>query len=170
MMYATTRDFYTFSEPKVWKDLGYPATDSTMIEHNGTYYRFTKDERNTSSDSPCSKLIIEEKSTSILNTGYDFVGDCIGYDGISAGEGPLVFKSNTEDRWYLFIEEHGGQGYVPFTTTDLDSGKWTKVASSYSLPRNSRHGTVLPITQAEYDRLLTAYQPNPLGTSVDPPR
>jgi hypothetical protein len=173
LMYATTRDFYTFSEPKVWKDPGYSATDSTMIEHNGTYYRFTKDEPNTNSDSPCNKFITEEKSTSILNTDYDFVGDCIGWDSwdsISAGEGPLVFKSNTEDRWYLFSEEHGGRGYTPFTTTDLDSGKWTKVTDSYSLPRNARHGTVLPITQAEYDRLLTAYRPNPLGTSVDPSR
>jgi hypothetical protein len=83
---------------------------------------------------------------------------------------PACFKSNTENRWYLFIEEHGGQGYVPFTTTDLDSGKWTKVTSSYSLPRNARHRIVLPITQAEYDRLHTAYQPNPLVVSVDPSR
>jgi hypothetical protein len=170
LMYATTRDFYTFSEPKVWKDLGYPATDPTMIEHNGTYYRFTKDERTTGSDSPCTKLIIEEKSTSIRNTDYDFVGDCIGYNNISAGQGPLVFKSNTEDRWYLFIEDRGGQGYTPFTTTDLDSGKWTKAAASSTLPRNARHGTVLPITQTEYDRLLTANQPNPPGTSTNPSR
>ena len=65
MMYATTRDFYTFSEPKVWKDPGYSVIDSTMIENNGTYYRFTKDERNNTSSSPCSKFIIEEKSASI---------------------------------------------------------------------------------------------------------
>ncbi|AEV84264.1 hypothetical protein ACWT_3241 [Actinoplanes sp. SE50] len=167
MMYATTRDFYTFSEPKVWKDPGYSVIDSTMIENDGEYYRFTKDERNNTSSTPCAKFLIEEKSASILSTNYDFVSECIGSGSISAGEGPLVFKSNTEQRWYLFIDEFGGQGYVPFTTTDLASGKWTKVAS-YSLPASPRHGTVLPVTQAEYDRLLTAYQPNLLVTAVDP--
>jgi hypothetical protein len=167
MMYATTRDFYTFSEPKVWKDPGYSVIDSTMIEHDGTYYRFTKDERSNTSSTPCAKFLIEEKSASILSTNYDFVRECIGSGSVSAGEGPLVFKSNTEDRWYLFIDEFGGQGYVPFTTTDLASGNWTK-ATSYSLPKSPRHGTVLPVTQAEYDRLLTAYQPNLLVTAVDP--
>jgi hypothetical protein len=166
MMYATTRDFRTFSEAKVWVDPGYSVIDSTMIDHNGTYYRFTKDERNNSSTSPCSKFIIEEKSTELRSTGYDFVKDCIGAGGVSAGEGPLVFKSNTEDRWYLFVDEYGGQGYVPFTSTDLDSGVWTK-ATSYSLPKRPRHGTVLPVTQEEYDRLLTTYQPNLLVKGVD---
>ncbi|MEU8658294.1 OmpL47-type beta-barrel domain-containing protein, partial [Actinoplanes philippinensis] len=166
MMYATTRDFHTFSEAKVWVDPGYSVIDSTMIDHNGTYYRFTKDERNNSSTSPCSKFIIEEKSTELRDTAYDFVKDCIGSGGVSAGEGPLVFKSNTEDWWYLFVDEYGGQGYVPFTSTDLDSGVWSK-ATSYSLPKRPRHGTVLPVTQEEYDRLLTTYQPGLLVTGVD---
>ncbi|MGW0585338.1 immunoglobulin-like domain-containing protein, partial [Streptomyces sp. NPDC002920] len=46
MMYATTRDFYTFSEPKVWVDRGYSVIDSTVIQHDGEYYRLSKDERN----------------------------------------------------------------------------------------------------------------------------
>lgn len=157
MMYATTRDFYTFSEPKVWKDPGYSVIDSTMVEHDGQYYRFTKDERNNSSSSPCSKYIIEEKSDSVLDLDYDFVSECIGSPDLSRGEGPLVFKSNTEDKWYLFIDEYGGRGYVPFSTTDLDSGKWT-AETKYTLPSRPRHGTVLPVTQAEYDRISAKYE------------
>jgi hypothetical protein len=67
-----------------------------------------------------------------------------------------VFKSNTEEKWYLFIDEYGGRGYVPFETTDLDSGKWTPV-KDYQMPGHPRHGVVLPVTQQEYDRLLAAY-------------
>ncbi|BCY07081.1 family 43 glycosylhydrolase [Actinoplanes sp. L3-i22] len=158
MMYATTRDFYTFSEPKVWKDPGYSVIDSTMVEHDGQYYRFTKDERNNGSSSPCSKYVIEEKSTDVLDLDYDFVSECIGSPDLSRGEGPLVFKSNTEDKWYLFIDEYGGRGYVPFSTTDLDSGKWT-AETRYTLPARPRHGTVLPVTQAEYDRISARYEP-----------
>jgi sucrose-6-phosphate hydrolase SacC (GH32 family) len=165
MMYATTRDFYTFSEPRVWVDPGYSVIDSTMIEHDGTYYRFTKDERNNTSSTPCSKFVIEQKSTSILNPGYDFVADCIGKGTISQGEGPLVFKSNTEDKWYLFIDEFGGRGYVPFETTDLASGRWTP-SSDVALPARPRHGTVLPVTQAEYDRLLRTYQPDQIESGI----
>ncbi|GAA2878399.1 hypothetical protein Acy02nite_15840 [Actinoplanes cyaneus] len=160
MMYATTRDFYTFSEPRVWKDPGYSVIDSTMVEHDGQYYRFTKDERNNSSSSPCSKYIIEEKSTDVLDLDYDFVSECIGSPALSRGEGPLIFKSNTEDKWYLFIDEYGGRGYVPFSTTDLNSGKWT-AETKYTLPSRPRHGTVLPVTRAEYDRISAKYEEPP---------
>ncbi|MFI9833338.1 family 43 glycosylhydrolase [Streptomyces sp. NPDC051913] len=165
MMYATTRDFYTFSEPKVWVDRGYSVIDSTMIQHDGTYYRLSKDERNNTSSTPNSKFIFEEKSDSILGS-WSAVAEGIGKGAMNAAEGPLVFKSNTEEKWYAFLDEFGGRGYIPFETTDLDSGVWTPVAD-YDLPAKPRHGTVLPVTQAEYDRLLRAYQPDQLVESVE---
>ncbi|MFC0439888.1 family 43 glycosylhydrolase [Kutzneria buriramensis] len=163
MMYATTRDFVTFSAPQVWIDPGYSVIDSTVIQNNGTYYRFTKDERNNTSSSPCSKYILEQKATDLLDPNYDFVSECIGKatatsPGLSAGEGPTGFKSNTENKWYLFIDEYGGRGYVPFETTDLDSGKWTMSTGAH-LPASPRHGTVLPVTQAELDRLTAPPAP-----------
>ncbi|WP_171113608.1 MULTISPECIES: family 43 glycosylhydrolase [unclassified Streptomyces] len=160
MMYATTKDFRTFSEPKVWSDPGYSVIDSTVVEHKGTYYRYTKDERNPSSSSPCSKFITGEKSRTLTSTAYDFVSDCIGKGAMDRGEGPTVFKSNTEEKWYLFIDEYGGRGYLPFETTDLDSGRWTP-STNYQLPASPRHGTVIPVTQQEYDRLLAAYPVSP---------
>ncbi|WP_406322466.1 family 43 glycosylhydrolase [Streptomyces sp. NBC_00519] len=166
MMYATTRDFYTFSKPKVWIDRGYSVIDSTMIQHDGTYYRLSKDERNNSSSTPNSKFIFEEKSDSILNPSWTAVAEGIGKGTMSAAEGPLVFKSNTEEKWYAFLDEFGGRGYLPFETTDLDSGNWTP-STGYDLPAKPRHGTVLPVTQAEYDRLLRAYQPDQLVQSVE---
>ncbi|MEV5437612.1 family 43 glycosylhydrolase [Streptomyces sp. NPDC052682] len=165
MMYATTRDFYTFSEPKVWIDRGYSVIDSTMIQHDGTYYRLSKDERNNTSSTPNSKFIFEEKSDSILGS-WTPVAEGIGKGAMSAAEGPLVFKSNTEEKWYAFLDEFGGRGYLPFETTDLASGNWTP-ATGYDLPAKPRHGTVLPVTQAEYDRLLRTYQPDQLVQSVE---
>ncbi|GEC04294.1 hypothetical protein SSP24_19490 [Streptomyces spinoverrucosus] len=160
MLYATTKDFRTFSEPKVWNDPGYSVIDSTVVEHKGTYYRYTKDERDPSSSSPCSKFITGEKSRTLTSTSYDFVSDCIGKGAMDRGEGPTVFKSNTEEKWYLFIDEYGGRGYLPFETTDLDSGRWTP-STNYQLPASPRHGTVIPVTQQEYDRLLAAYPVSP---------
>ena len=62
--------------------------------------------------------------------------------------------------------EFGGRGYIPFETTDLASGVWTP-STSYDLPAKPRHGTVLPVTQAEYDRLLSTYQPDQIVKSVE---
>ncbi|PWK31199.1 family 43 glycosylhydrolase [Actinoplanes xinjiangensis] len=165
MMYATTRDFRTFSEAKVWKDPGYSVIDSTVIEHDGVYHRITKDERNNSSNSPCSKFLIQEKSADLLDTSWDLQAECIGSGALSQGEGPLVFKSNSpaangKDKWYLFIDEYGGRGYVPFSTTDLNSGVWTP-EPAYSLPKRPRHGTILPVTRAEYDRISAKYEEPP---------
>src|SRR6478609_6132216 len=171
MMYATTRDFVTFSEAKVWVDPGYSVIDSTVTEHDGAFYRFTKDERNNTSSTPCSKFILAEKATELRSTDYEFITDCIGKanslgGGINQGEGPTIFKSNTEEKWYLFIDEFGGRGYVPFESTSLDAAEWT-MSSGYEMPSRPRHGTVLPVTQAEYDRLLQAYQPDAFVESVE---
>lgn len=161
MMYATTKDFSNVSAAKVWNDPGHSVIDSTVIDHNGTYYRLTKDERAASSENPCGKFITEDKSADLLDTSWDLVAECIGKatgtsPGIAAGEGPTIFKSNTEETWYSFIDEFTGRGYVPFETTDLDSGVWT-MAQNYDLPASPRHGTVIPVTQAEYDRLAAQW-------------
>ncbi|WP_408007739.1 immunoglobulin-like domain-containing protein [Pseudalkalibacillus sp. A8] len=153
MMYTTTRDFHSFSGPKVYMDYGYSIIDTTMIEHDGKIYRFMKDERGNTSSTPNGKFIFQEVGDSVLDPDFELIREGIGKGDISQGEGPLVFKSNTEEKWYMFIDEFGGRGYVPFETTDLDSGEWT-IPEDYDLPDRPRHGTVLPVTQAEYDALL----------------
>lgn len=72
------------------------------------------------------------------------------------GEGPTAFRSDTQKKWYLFVDEYGLRGYVPVGTTGLASGRWTP-STGYELPAGPRHGTVLPVTGAEYERLLRAY-------------
>jgi hypothetical protein len=155
MLYSTTTDFVSFSTPQVWNDPGYSVIDSTVTANNGNYYRFTKDERTNTNGARCGKFITEEKATSLTSRSYTFVKDCIGSGSVNAGEGPTIFKSNTEGRWYLFVDEFGGRGYIPFTTTNLDGGTWTE-AQGVDLPANPRHGTVMPITTAELHRVAGA--------------
>lgn len=157
MLYATTADFRTFSEAKVWHDPGYSVIDSTVSEVGGTFYRFTKDERKNEPSSRCGKFITLESSQSLTSTRWQPVAECIGQGAVSRGEGPLVFKSNTEEKWYLFIDEFGRRGYVPFVSVDASLRNWA-VAPQYSLPSRPRHGTVLPVSAAEHARLLQAFQ------------
>ncbi|KAH7550924.1 glycoside hydrolase family 43 protein [Bipolaris maydis] len=156
MMYVTTRDFVTFSQPQVWQDAGLSRIDTTVIKEGNTYYRFTKDEGGTGTN--CQD-IIQERSTSFLApvSGWTQVAACIGRNaGTSAVEGPTVFKANDNDvngkKFYLFVDEYTGRGYIPLETADISKPSW-KVSSSYSLPRSPRHGTVIPVTASELANL-----------------
>ncbi|WP_110930153.1 immunoglobulin-like domain-containing protein [Paenibacillus bouchesdurhonensis] len=152
MVYAKTRDFYTFTKPEIYMDYGYSIIDTTMIEHDGQIYRFTKDERGNSASSPNGKYIFQEAGDTVFDPNYRLILEGLGKGMVGHTEGPTIFKSNTEEKWYLFLDEFAQRGYVPLETTDLASGIWTMPAS-YSLPSSPRHGTVIPITQSEYERI-----------------
>ncbi|KAL8383644.1 hypothetical protein RB595_010713 [Gaeumannomyces hyphopodioides] len=149
MLYATTRDFVTFS--------------------NTTYHRFTKDE---GAGSTGCVDIIQERSSSLEARLPSWTREaaCIGRNaGTQAVEGPIVFKSNPGDvhgdKFYLFVNEYGGRGYVPLETADISNPKW-KLSSSWNLPASPRHGTVVPITKAELARLTgSTGQPKPANAA-----
>lgn len=157
MLLATTTDFRAFTEPEVWIDRGWSVIDTTVLHHDGVYHRISKDERAADDSHPYGKTLFQERATA-LTGAWTPVREGIGHGHVSSGEGPLVFPSHTGERWYLFIDEYGGRGYVPFETADPASGDWRPVAD-YALPGGPRHGTVLPVTSAEHDALLAAYGP-----------
>ncbi|KAI3316954.1 glycoside hydrolase family 43 protein [Xylariaceae sp. AK1471] len=159
MMYATTTDFKTFSAAQIWQDAGTSRIDSTVLEYNDVYYRFTKDEGAVTG---CSDIIEESSSTLTAQvSSWKSISTCIGKNaGTSAVEGPTVFKSNPNDvngnKFYLFVDEYTSRGYIPLETADISKPSW-KVSSSFKLPTSPRHGTVMPITAAELSRITSAY-------------
>jgi hypothetical protein len=199
MMYATTDDFVTFSEPRIWSDVprgtGRGLIDSTVAKVDGVYHRFTKDE--------ASMTLRQEKSTDLLAT---ITGTLPGTTGpadqwtlvkervasglpngepggtYSSGEGPSIFPANEGDvnglDWFLFIDQpnyHGGPNYyIPFGSDDIaDGDSWVPLGTKLraNLPQNSdggkpRHGTVIPVTRAEYQKVLEAYAPHIAVASV----
>lgn len=185
MMYATTRDFVTFSEPQVWVDVkrgtGRGMIDATVVKDGGTYYRVIKDEASMTPRQERSTDLRATVTGSLPTTtstpGWQLVKEKVGigqpnpWGGtFTGGEGPTVFRDNDDpDRWYMLIDQpsyHGGQGYLAFRTDDIASGSWTSVPSA-DLPSSPRHGTVIPVTQAELDTLRAGLQPGLLITEVD---
>ncbi|MEA5455235.1 glycoside hydrolase family 43 protein [Sinomonas sp. JGH33] len=157
IMYAATRDFREFSEPRVWIDRGWSTIDATVIEHGSRYYRFLKDERARGGKAPQGKSIFSEYADTLTTAEWTPLAEGIGLDAISQGEGPLVYKSNTEEKWFLWIDEFTPERrYVPFETTDLEAGWWTP-AKSFRLPEHPCHGVVLPLTAERYDGLRMAW-------------
>jgi hypothetical protein len=173
MYFATTRDFYTFSEPKVFIDEAFPTIDTTMIEHNGSLYRFTKSEVGYRLYYEKASDIYYDKD-GIAANGYQFepiAGTRSGNQGLigHAGnnEGPTVFKDLHEEKWYLFLDSWP---YHVRVSTNLDDGEQFKnnllPDSAYALPPGPRHGTVIPITTEEYAALQAKYGvPGPTPSS-----
>ena len=167
--YAKTRDFRTFTDAQVYhsggkQEDGTPikVIDSTMIENDGTYYRYTKNEMNGT--------IMVDKSDAILGTFTEIDSDTLSSDvpaTVGAVEGPIIFKMNEKtedgkDQWCLMVDRFArGQGYYPLITTDLDSGEFTMLSDDeFSMPTDVhkyRHGYVMPVTAAEYDVLQRTY-------------
>jgi len=158
MMYATTRDFVTFTPAKVWQDTGKSRIDTTVYKEGDTYYRFTKDE---ASAGGCTD-IFQDKSTDLLAPAQDWTvqDTCIATKaGLVRAEGPSIFKANAGDvnggGYYLFVDEYGYRKYLPLHSDSLENPDW-KLPASWSLPASPRHGTVMNLTQAEWDALTGA--------------
>ncbi|TWT01478.1 LamG-like jellyroll fold domain-containing protein [Planomicrobium sp. CPCC 101079] len=164
MYYATTRDFYEFSEPKVMIDESFPTIDTSFVQDGNTLYRFTKSEVNYK--------VYYEKALNFFDdldgieeNGFQFepiAGTKSGNRGLIGhggnNEGQTIFKDLKEEKWYLFLDSWP---YHVRWTTDLEDGQQlvnnVLPESEYALPPGPRHGTVIPITTGEYDALQEKY-------------
>lgn len=100
LYYATTRDFYTFSDAQVWFEEDGSVIDTTVIKVDDWYYRYTKNEDgNTNTYGTPSKRIYCEKSTSLTAPAEDWelvYNNCLNVGGGQI-EGGCIFEINTED-------------------------------------------------------------------------
>ena len=151
MYKSYTKDFVTFTDAEIYIDDGTISNiDTTITSDKGVYYRFTKNE---------SKSTVTMMKSTSLDKGWTMVdtytlGEMTGY------EGPTIYKMNGEEKWCLLLDFYSTSGgYKPFVTDDLAKGTFT-AASDFNFSAKYRHGTVIPITTEEYNRLIEAYKKN----------
>lgn len=73
-------------------------------------------------------------------------------------EGPLIFHDNRHRGLYhLWIDENTLQSYIPATARTLDDMKAWEPQSLNGFPKGIKHGSVIPVTQAQYDALEERY-------------
>ena len=161
--YAKTRDFYTFTEPQLYIEKDQSSIDTTMIENDGTYYRYTKNEGDSTNElGALTKTIFIEKSDGVLGEFTQIPSDSLNSSDNQWVEGPTIFKLNNddaaEDTWCLLVDDFGGIGYYPLLTTDLESGEFTAPEEgTFKMPSRARHGTPIRVTAEEYARIMAAY-------------
>ena len=149
---ARTKDFKSFGEPFIFIKQNTAVIDTDIVRDGTNYFRFTKDEK--------FKAITMEMS-------HKLAGPWLGVTNFSLAqmrgyEGPECYRvesafAGKPPTWCLILDYYSkGEGYQPFITHDLAGGQFTR-AKGFSFPFPFRHGSILPISDAEYQRLEASY-------------
>ena len=150
MWYAYTKDFKVLDTPPqiLYAPPGKKdAIDADIIEHDGTYYMYYKDENEkficyVYSDKLTGPYKEPEKKNITL---FD-----------EATEGCCMYKIHGTDDKILIMDSYGEGRYVMQRTTDYIN--FEKVPEKdYFLDFSPRHGSMMAITEEEYNRLLEHY-------------
>ena len=148
-----TTDFEHFTDPEVYIDDGNISNiDTTFINYDGEYYRFTKNE----SKSSVTMMKSDNLDSGFTNVSTYTINGTAG-NTVTGYEGPTIYKLNGENKWCLLLDYYSkSQGYKPFMTDDITKGVFTS-AADFNFDTKYRHGTVMPITLDEYKALVGAY-------------
>lgn len=146
--YATTRDFVTFSAPKDY----YAPSETPVIDQEfqylgtpGHYARFIKNETVLS--------VFQENTTGGLFGKWTRVPGYVRSG--SPWEGPASFADNlVANKYHLLLDNY--VQYLPYEATNILSPTWV-AGSTDGYPTGLKHGSVTPLTQAEYKKVLAKY-------------
>ncbi|MEN6309283.1 MAG: glycoside hydrolase family 43 protein [Anaerohalosphaeraceae bacterium] len=132
--YVTTRDFKTYSETKLLIEPGFNVIDSTIIQANGKWVMFLKNE----TKNPPEKNI--RISTADRPEGpWSPASEAI--TGKYWAEGPTAVKIG--EWWYLYFDKYTEGKYGALRSKDLK--QWEDVSSGLRYPKGLRHGTVFAV-------------------------
>lgn len=123
--------------------------DADIIETNGKFYLFHKAE----DGEPGIKLAVSDHLTQGYVQQRKGRVDCAN----APVEGAGIFKLNGADEWILMYDLYT-QGKYQFTRSK-DLLHFEPIDAQISMDFHPRHGTVMPITKAELDRLLRQWGP-----------
>lgn len=150
--YSRTKDFAHYTPPRLlYCKEGSEVIDSAMYEEDGRYYLFVKSEAN-----PSRILLLSGSHVTGPFTPVEAFDRSM--DRIKEGvyEAPTAVRLE-DGRWCLFLDYYGvrgaGQGYVPFVAPSLASGEFVRSDGAFTFPYGFKHGTILAITEEEYDRM-----------------
>lgn len=149
--YIYTRDFVSFiTEPKLLfkPKSNLAGIDGDMIEYNGKYYLYIADEGKDAvcyavSDKPSGPFYEpDDNKVSVAKTAI---------------EGNCMYKVLGSDKYVMIADRFKNGGYFMQEGTDLLH--FTEVEKdSFSIDHiKARHGSMLHITDSEYERLASAF-------------
>ena len=149
---STTKDFETFSKPKLYFSKDNEILDSHIQKVGDTYHLFYKNAQSPSmnmhavSKSLYGPFQNDEAFEEYMNT----------FEKPGSYEAPTVYTL-PDGRWCLMLDffgcEKSKMGYVPFVSSKQGDSNFKRADEEFSFPYGFKHGRVLEITREEYDRV-----------------
>lgn len=148
--YAYTNDFSTLvTEPEILfaPSNGNDAIDADIIEKDGVFYLYYKDEnesriRYATAGSPSGPY--EEPEDSLVSVFFSDV------------EGNFIYNITGTDSYVMMLDCYGKGKFVLQQTEDMTSFKRVNPAY-YDFDFSPRHGSVMHITDEQYDALVARF-------------
>lgn len=162
-LYVLSRDLKTFeNRPKRLFDWDM-ATIDTIIQPNDDgqgYCAIVKDERYPSYNWTTGKTVRISCAPSLLGP-YPLPGPSL---SPNFREAPTIIRAPNDREWFLYYEQYAGTSYGLSKAPRL-AGPWYQVSGNsgvsawdrYLMPAGVRHGSMIRISRAEYDKLASAY-------------
>lgn len=153
---CTTKDFRSFSTPKLFFTKENEILDSHLVKLNDVYHLFYKN-----SSSPSMNL------HAVSNALYGpYFNDERFQDYMATLDQPGAYEAPTtlilpDGNWCLFLDFFGCEkekmGYVPFLSSSIKDAAFQKANSLFTFPYGFKHGHAIEISQQEYELLCRAY-------------
>lgn len=150
LMVNYTSDFQNVSAPQVFFSPGFDVLDGDIVVGGGTTYLYYKNLAD-------GNLYGARSATGAPNSFTTYTSGLRQGDAL---EGPLLLKANQGNGWWLWGDSFlpvNGEYYV-WSTSDIGADTWSLVNQrDYTPPLNAKHGSIQPITSAEYNALVSAW-------------
>lgn len=141
--YVTTKDFKKFSGTKLFFNPSFSAIDASLLKKGKWYYMFVKNEN----PKPAEKNIRITKSRKAAGPYPVEVSAPI--TGNYWAEGPTAVEIG--EYVYVYFDKYIDHQYGAVRSRDMEH--WEDVSDQVKFPKGIRHGTVLTITEAEFNAI-----------------
>jgi hypothetical protein len=144
-----TTDFRTVSAAQVFFSPGFGVLDGDIVVDGATTYLYYKNLAN-------GNLFGARSSTAAPNSFTTYTG------GLRQGnsiEAPLLLRTN-EGGWRLWGDSFSpvNNDYYAWSSGNITSGSWSVLNQrDYTPPMNSKHGSMVGISDAEYNALVSRW-------------
>ena len=142
LYYATTKDFKTFSDTKLYFDPGFNVIDGAILHDNDTFYLFVKNET----------LKPEEKNIRVTSgkIPYDFPATVSPpITGNYWAEGPSPLRVG--EYVYVYFDKYVDKKYGAVRSKDMQ--KWEYVSDTVVFPPKAKHGTAFVVSKKFFNSL-----------------
>lgn len=142
MYYIATKDFNTFSKTELLYNQGFNVIDGTLINENGKYFLFLKDETRH----PAEKNI-RVATSSDLEKNYTIPSKPI--TGDYWAEGPTPVKIG--DYWIVYFDKYIENKMGAVRSKNLEN--WEDISEQIDFPKGTRHGTIFTVKKEVVEKL-----------------